>query len=82
MFILGYICPWPPQDSTSRDQETPKACDRMSGHGEMPMPGVWGWPEMVFIDQTRFHTAQETQGSQSTPQALITPSTLKKLIKH
>lgn len=48
----------------------------MSGHTEMT---VWYWPVMIFMDQTRFHTAQ---GTQSTPQALITPSTLKKLIKH
>lgn len=65
-----------PPDSTSRDQKTPKHCDRMSGHTEMT---VWYWPVMIFMDQTRFHTAQ---GTQSTPQALITPSTLKKLIKH
>lgn len=46
------------------------------------MLGMWYWPVMIFTDQTRFHAAQETQGSQSIPQALITPSTLQKLIKH
>lgn len=77
----------PPQDGTIREQKTQKYCDRRSSHPGMDTHNMRYQPVLIFTDpavcflsgNVKYSdgTLPFTQRSQSTLQALITPSALE-----